>query len=87
MVRCFQCQDKHNEALEVLAGNPPKGCGECGVTFEDLARRTLGEQVGMFMHWKDGMYQLLCAHCDRKYVERRKDLYGPTRFGWERKLS
>lgn len=87
MVRCFQCQDKHVAALEVLAGKPPEGCGECGVTFAALAERTAGAQVSMFMHWKDGMYQLLCPACDRKYVEGRKDLYGPTRFGWERKLS
>src|SRR5271170_4400569 len=87
MARCFQCQEKHLAALEVLAGKPPVGCGECGVTFEDLAARTMGDNVGMFMHWKDGMYQLLCAVCDRKYVEGRKDLYGPTRFGWQRKLS
>jgi transcription elongation factor Elf1 len=87
MVRCFQCQEKHLAALEVLAGNAPKACGECGLTFAVLAARQQGEQVSMFMHWKDGMYQLLCAACDRKYVEGRKDLYGPTRFGWERKLS
>ena len=87
MVRCFQCQQKHLDALEVLAGKPPRGCGECGITFEDLSATVATPQVPMFMHWKDGMYQLLCARCDRKYVEGRKDLYGPTRFGWERKLS
>ena len=87
MVRCAQCQEKHLAALDALAGNPPPGCGECGVTFEVLAERTRGAEVGMFLHWKDGMYQLLCAACDRKYVEARKDLYGPTRFGRDRKLS
>lgn len=89
MVRCFQCQEKHLAALEVLAGKPPQGCGECGLTFEVLADQQsppAETQVSMFMHWKDGMYQLLCASCDRKYVEGRKDLYGPTRFGWDRKL-
>jgi transcription elongation factor Elf1 len=87
MVRCFQCQQKHLAALDVLAGNPPEACGECGLTFAALAARTGQEHVSMFLHWKDGMYQLLCPACDRKYVEGRKDLYGPTRFGWERKLS
>ena len=40
----------------------------------------------MFLHWKDGLYQLLCPRCDAENVQKRKDLYGPTRFGWERKL-
>jgi hypothetical protein len=87
MARCLRCQAAHLAALEVLAGSPPQGCGECGVTFAELAARTMGAEVGMFLHWKDGMYQLLCRACDRKYVQRRKDLYGPTRFGWDRKLS
>ena len=89
MVRCFACQQKHLAALEVLAGNPPNACGECGLTFEVLADQQsppAETQVSMFMHWKDGMYQLLCARCDRQYVEGRKDLYGPTRFGRGRKL-
>lgn len=86
MKRCLKCYEKHLAALDVLAGNPPKACGECGVTFEQLADRTAGTQVGMFMHWKDGMYQLLCSKCDRAYVLQRKDLYGPTQFGKERGL-
>lgn len=87
MVRCWKCHGAHLAALEVIAGNPPKGCGVCGVTFEALAERTAGEEVGMFMHYKDGLYQLLCSACDRVYVPKRKDLYGPTQFGWDRKLS
>ena len=87
MVRCRKCEEKHLAALDVLSGNPPTACGECGVTFEQLAERTGEDHVPMFMHLKDGMYQLLCAACDRKYVRQRKDMYGPTQFGWERKLS
>jgi hypothetical protein len=86
MVRCFRCQENHLAALEVLAGNPPRACGECGVTFEALAEQA-GERVSMFMHLMSGMYLLLCARCDVLYVQKRKDLYGPTRFGWLRKLS
>jgi hypothetical protein len=41
----------------------------------------------MFLHFKDGLYQLLCAHCDRRFVEQNKQLYGPTRFGRERGLT
>lgn len=87
-LRCPKCWEKHLAALEVLAGKPPQACGECGVTFDQLAERTLGEHVPMYIHAKDGLYQLLCAPCDRRYVELRKDLYGPTPFGYhERKLN
>lgn len=86
MVRCARCEENHIAALDVLAGNPPKACGECGVTFELLAARTLGAEVKMAVHMKDGMYQLLCSVCDEKYVRQRPDLYGPTEFGWKRKL-
>lgn len=83
---CLRCYEKHSQALEVLAGAPPKGCGECGVTFEDLAARTLGDEVSMAVHIKDGIYQLLCSACDRVYVEKRRDLYALTPFGKERGL-
>lgn len=85
MLRCWHCQQKHEQALDVLAGNPPKACGECGQTFEDLAARA-GEEVSMYLHLKDGLYQLLCARCDRIYVEKNKQLFKDTRFGRERGL-
>ena len=86
MVRCWRCQEKHQAALEFMAGHRPTVCCECGVTFAELAAATAEPHVCMFVHWKDGLYQLLCSRCDARYVEQRKDLYGPTRFGLERKL-
>lgn len=88
MVWCFECQDKHNKALEAYcAGVPPQHCGGCGISFGDLAKREIGNKASMFLHWKDGLYQMLCRMCDAEYVQKRRDLFGPTRFGWERKLS
>lgn len=87
MVRCWKCEQKHQAALDVLAGNPPKACGKCCLTFEELAARTQGAEVSMFLHWKDGIYQVLCRACSDLYVSQRKDLYGPTPFGRERGLS
>ena len=85
--RCFACQEKHEQALDVLAGNPPRSCGECGATWEEIKRRDSNPEAKMYVHMKDGVYQLLCDLCDEEYVRKRKDLYGPTRFGWERKLN
>jgi hypothetical protein len=87
MVRCLRCHENHLAALEVLAGDPPRGCGECRVTFEELKLRTRGAEVSMFLHMKDGIYQLLCGACDRVYVAKRVDLYGPTQFGKSRGLG
>jgi hypothetical protein len=78
--------EKHREALDVVAGNPPRQCGECRVTFDELTRRSGGQEFWMALHMKDGMYQLLCQSCDVKYVIQRRDLYGGTPFGQERKL-
>lgn len=86
MTRCHKCHEKHVAALNVLAGNPPKGCGECGITFEQLANLNGGADVPMYVHGKDGVYQLLCGACDAVYVQKRRDLYGGTRFGKSRGL-
>lgn len=87
LMRCLKCHEKHLAALEVLAGKPVTACGECGITFEQLAEMSDGQHVPMYVHAKDGLYQVLCLRCDAVYVQKRKDLYGPTAFGYhERKL-
>jgi uncharacterized Zn finger protein len=86
MTRCYKCHEKHLAALDVLAGNPPKACGECGITFDELANLNAGAQVPMYVHAKDGVYQLLCGACDAEYVQKRRDLYGNTAFGVSRGL-
>lgn len=82
---CWACWEKHTTQIEVF--DPPHKCQVCNRTFEEIAAATIGEKVSMFPHWKDGVYQILCRPCDEIYVRSRRDLYGPTRFGWDRKLQ
>ncbi len=82
---CWRCYlERHTPAVEGFT--PPAECAECKTNFADLRAKTSGPYVSMYLHWKDFTYQALCFWCDRKYVEKRKDLYGPTPFGKERGL-
>lgn len=71
----------------MLAGDPPPGCQDCGVTFDALMERAPDGNVGMCLHQKDGVYQILCRTCSDQYVRKRVDLYGDTLFGEKRKLK
>jgi hypothetical protein len=83
---CWRCWQWHQVALKVLAGVPPPGCQECGVTFAELKAATGGD-IRMYVHVKDGIYQILCKTCSDKYVPKRVDLYGHTAFGRSQKLT
>jgi len=79
---CWDCYYWHRAALAVLAGCAPPGCqGPCRRTWEDLRRETAGENVRMWVHPKDGIYQLLCGECSDAYERKRLDLYRATRYG------
>lgn len=82
---CWKCREKHTQQIESF--NPPHACQGCNRTFEEIAAATIGDKVKMYPVWKDGVYQVLCEPCEAAYVLQRKDLYGDTRFGWERKLN
>ena len=83
VLMCFYCHQKHQVAEEAF--QPPRVCqGPCGRTFEQISAVTPGNKVGMTIHWKDGVYQVLCASCDADYVLKRQDLYGSTEFGYAR---
>lgn len=85
MVRCRNCDQSHVEAMEALAtGKCPDQCGECRESCESIQART--GRATLYLHWKDGIYQFLCAKCSAKYAGQRKDIYGPTRFGHEQKI-
>jgi hypothetical protein len=32
---------------------------------------------------ENGVYRMMCLACDAKYVKKRKELYGPTEFGYK----
>ena len=85
---CVECLQWHFHALDVLAGNTPRGCQVCNKTAEELmTTNAAGETVvRLFCHPKDGIYQLLCAECSTPYALKRADLYGQTAYGKELKL-
>jgi hypothetical protein len=66
---CLTCLDWHYHALKILAGEMPRGCQVCGLTFGELQRRSL-ESVRMVVVPKDGIYQVLCKLCEAKYAPR-----------------
>ena len=69
--------------MDVLAGGVPRGCQDCGASWEFLRDSELGDRVKMYCIPRDGIYQLLCATCVRKYAPKRADLYAGTAFGRE----
>lgn len=85
VVMCWACQQRHDVKVEGL--NPPAECQGCHTSTELLQARARGARWSMFLHWRDGEYQMLCAACSDAYIGKRKDLYGGTRFGWQRKLK
>jgi hypothetical protein len=82
-VICDDCLDWHFQALDLLAGKPPRGCQGCGITWEKLRDSTPGVEVRMYVVPRDGIYQLLCRACVRPYLPKRADLYRGTQFGTE----
>lgn len=58
----------------------PKGCQECGATWELLQECAPGADVRMYVVPKDGIMQILCASCAQPYVRKRSDLYRNTDF-------
>ncbi len=73
---CERCREWHGRALALLAeGTLPPGCQECPLTFGQLNDLAAGPTVRMYVVVKDGMYQVLCAHCKDAYCALRTDLY------------
>lgn len=67
--------------MKVLAGEPPPGCQECGLSFADLDKRAAGGNISMSIVPKDGIYQVICELCAEKYFPKRADLLAGTDFG------
>lgn len=83
---CISCYEKHQVALIALSrGKPPSDCSECHTPLDDLQK---GDRpVQMALHYEDGFYRLMCLPCSETYIQKRRDLYGPTQYGWEQKLD
>ncbi len=82
-VICDYCLDWQKHALDVLAGETPRGCQGCVKTWQQLSAETPGDQVRMYVVPKDGIYQLLCKACVIPYLPKTSALYKGTQFGAE----
>jgi hypothetical protein len=84
---CWHCYAWHQSALKMLAtAEYPPGCQECGLDIAVLREREPGD-FRMYLHPKDGIYQVLCKTCSDKYERKRLDLYGNTPYGHVQKLK
>lgn len=84
---CSRCHEWHVHALQVLAGELPRGCQGCGLTLAELNSFATGATVRMYVVPKDGVYQVLCVTCKDAYCAQRADLYRGTQFGQRLKLA
>lgn len=78
---CFRCVEWHDKAIRMLAGAPPPGCQECGLKFSDLKEYDHLGNLRMWLHAKDGIYQILCTPCSDSYERKRADLFRETEYG------
>lgn len=84
---CTRCWHWHHHALDVLAGDPPRGCQECHVDYDVLERRSIDGNVRMSVIALDGIYAVVCPSCGDKIVRKRVDLFGDTEYGHKLKLK
>lgn len=84
---CSYCLEWHIKAIAMLAGEPPPGCQQCGVTFAFLQDCARSGDLRMYLHAKDGIYQILCRGCSDGYIAKRRDLYAETQFGHSRNIQ
>jgi hypothetical protein len=84
---CLRCYERHGEALDLLTnGTMPRGCHGCNLTMGDLMASSPGADVRVYLHLKDGIYQLLCKTCSDDYELKRADLYRQTPYGTLKKI-
>jgi hypothetical protein len=84
---CLRCLERNQEALDLLANRSlPQGCHVCNKSMKQLSDETPGSDVRLYLHPKDGIWQLLCAPCSDRYEHKRADLYRGTPYGHERKI-
>jgi hypothetical protein len=74
-VICGYCLEWHLHALDVMGGNMPNGCQECGERFEHAP------EIHVYVVQKDGIYQVLCSRCVTPYTRKRGDIYKGTQYG------
>jgi hypothetical protein len=83
---CVRCLEWHQIALDLLAGKLPRGCQECGLSFETIRALAPGAEVKMYVVPRDGIYQVLCRPCCDVYVRKARTLYRGTAFAKSQNL-
>ncbi len=78
---CFQCYEAHRTALEVLMGDIPKGCTDCGVSVHALSESQPGADIRMSVVAKDMLYAVLCPLCADRYELANQQLFKGTAYG------
>jgi hypothetical protein len=85
---CWKCHEWHEKAIEAIGGGEmPSGCQACGRSYETLRAESPAGDCKLYLHPCDGIYQVRCRACRDAYLTKRVDLYGPTRFGFLKKLK
>lgn len=84
---CKKCREKHEQAVDALCGKREPECQGCQTSLTDLALAAGVDSVPMFVHPKDGVYQLLCFKCSDDYEKKRRDLYANTPYGIEKGIA
>jgi hypothetical protein len=74
---CWNCLNNHHANLQALAGDRPRACNECRVSFDELGWRN--PDATMVVVFKDAVLQLLCKPCGRKYLP-KSHVYKNTEF-------
>lgn len=78
---CLQCRDWHLHALQVLSGETPKGCQECGVTTEQLRHASHDFTVSLYVVPANGIYAVLCEPCKLRFSIGMRGLFKGTPYG------
>jgi hypothetical protein len=97
---CRQCYERHKAGVLAMSGlrangdgtfstvaPPPPECSECHLSVEELTLRHGGGDLQMAVHYENGLYRIMCAACDASYVPKRRDLYGKTEYGFQKRLD
>jgi len=95
---CQDCYQKHLTGVLALSGlrasgdgtfttvsPPPAECSECHLSVEELRAR--GHGLTMAVHFENGIYRVMCLQCSEVYVTKRRDIYGPTEYGYQQKIN
>jgi hypothetical protein len=90
---CYRCYEHHRLALDVLSGDIPKGCVECGVSMQALSEsQALSDSrpnadIRLSVVMKDGLYAVLCPLCADRFEAANKQMFAGTPYGASKRIQ